>query len=181
MKRVFLSLIIMFLSLSLFAQKHYSVKITKTDKYVIVPANIEGYEIEDLIFDTGCVTTLLLDEDLERLKNWALFQKDRKPDTYMKGYDGRKMQVKKYVVPSLTIGRMRLRNVVVLFSPVAKTRTLGQNVMRRFERLLLTIKIVLWNLNIKNSILNHRILVIWCIIECSSLMKSQVIISGMMD
>lgn len=141
MKRVFFSLIIMFLSLSLFAQKHYSVKITKTDKYVIVPANIEGYEIEDLIFDTGCVTTLLLDEDLERLKKLGIVsEKDRKPDTYMKGYDGRKMQVKKYVVPSLTIGRMRLRNVVVLFSPVAKTRTLGQNVMRRFEKIAINYK-----------------------------------------
>lgn len=58
----------------------------------------------------------------------------------MKGYDGRKMQVKKYVVPSLTIGRMRLRNVVVLFSPVAKTRTLGQNVMRRFEKIAINYK-----------------------------------------
>lgn len=140
MKRLFLFLFI-FVSLPLFAQRHYSVKIIKTDKYIIVPADIGGYNIEDFIFDTGCVTTLLLDADLERLKELGIVsEKDRKPDTYMKSYDGRKTQVKKYVVPSLTIGQMRLRNVVVLFSPVAKTRTLGQNAMRRFAKITISYK-----------------------------------------
>lgn len=141
MKRLFLFLFIIFVSLPLFAQRHYSVKIIKTDKYIIVPADIGGYNIEDFIFDTGCVTTLLLDADLERLKKLGIVsEKDRKPDTYMKSYDGRVTHVKKYVVPSLTIGQMRLRNVVVLFSPVAKTRTLGQNVMRLFAKITISYK-----------------------------------------
>lgn len=140
-KRILLFLFLASVSLSLSAQKHYSVKMIKADKKIMVPADIEGYKIKNFIFDTGSTTTVLLEEDLVQLKRRGIVsEKNRKPDCYLRGYEEKKILFKSYVVPSLTIGNMRIRNVEIIFNSVSHFRLLGQNVMKLFDKISINYK-----------------------------------------
>ena len=140
MKRILSFVFFIMFTGIVFSQNLYSLKYTIEKEHMVIPVSIEGIEFDSFVFDSGSGMTHLTNNDFALLKEKGIVsEQNRKTMVKVTDCDGRKRIGYTYIIPCLCVGKMKILNLEVVFTN-AGFRTLGYDVMKRFDKISIDIQ-----------------------------------------